>query len=343
MAETKTLPPKAEDVSLETIPISSPTFKGRLNLSSFAFDAPTTQTLRRSPRSLTPKVKIEASNPPSLVSTPKLESSNSPSPSSTPRSKRGAEALSVPSSASSPSSPNKKSRTPAGYAHPSKYAHLNELVDILEPDLVCVFIGLNPGVRTATEGHAYSHPSNRFWKLLYSSGLTTRLMKPAEDRSLPELYGLGNTNIVARPTKNGAELSKEEMDGSVAVLEEKMRTFRPEAVCIVGKSIWESIWRVRHGRAIRKEEFRYGWQEESEAMGKSEGVKEEEGPEGETWKGARVFVATTTSGLATNPTQAEKERIWRELGVWVEKRRGEKGEEGTEVVDGGAPGEALPN
>lgn len=169
-------------------------------------------------------------------------------------------------------------------------------------------------------------------------------MKPAEDRSLPELYGLGNTNIVARPTKNGAELSKEEMDGSVAVLEEKMKTFRPEAVCIVGKSIWESIWRVRHGRAIKKEEFRYGWQEESEAMGKSEGVKDE--GEREVWKGARVFVATTTSGLAANPTQAERERIWRELGVWVEKRRGEKGgggEEGTEVVVGGAPEEALPN
>lgn len=150
-------------------------------------------------------------------------------------------------------------------------------------------------------------------------------MKPAEDRSLPELCSLGNTNIVARPTKNGAELSKEEMDGSVAVLEEKMRTFKPEAVCIVGKSIWESIWRVRHGRAIRKEEFRYGWQEESEAMGKPSGLKGEEGEGEEAWRGARVFVATTTSGLATNPNQAEKERIWRELGVWVERRRGAKG------------------
>jgi G:T/U-mismatch repair DNA glycosylase len=208
-------------------------------------------------------------------------------------------------------------------------------VDILEPNLICAFVGLNPGLRTATEGHAYSHPSNRFWKLLYSSGLTTRLMKPAEDRSLPALYSLGNTNIVARPTRNGAELSKQEMDDSVAVLEEKMRTFRPEAVCIVGKSIWESIWRVRHGRAIKKEEFRYGWQDESEAIGKSDGLKEE-GEEG-SWKGAKVFVTTTTSGLATNPSQAEKERIWRELGVWAEERRREKAAEGVEGVVGGAP------
>ncbi|KAL5345713.1 uracil DNA N-glycosylase Thp1 [Pseudogymnoascus australis] len=335
MAETKTLPIKAEDVSLEAIEVisvPSPSFKGRLNLSSFAFDASATQTLRRSPRSLTPKV--EASNP-ALTTIPKLEPSNSPSPSSTPSRKRGTDTLSLPSSSSS--SPSKRPRTPAGYAPPSKYAHLNELVDILEPGLICVFIGLNPGVRTATEGHAYSHPSNRFWKLLYSSGLTSRLMKPAEDRSLPELYRLGNTNIVARPTRNGAELSKDEMDGSVQALEEKMRQCKPEAVCIVGKSIWESIWRVRHGRAIKKEEFRYGWQDDSEVIGKPEGVKEEEGTDGETWKGAKVFVATSTSGLAATPTQAEKERIWRELGVWAEKRRGEKAEAVKIEVVGGAP------
>jgi len=130
---------------------------------------------------------------------------------------------------------------------------------------------------------------------------------------LPELFGLGNTNIVARPTRNGSELSKREMDESVHVLEEKIREWRPESVCVVGKSIWESVWRVRHGRALRKEEFRYGWQEEGERMGKVEG-----------WEGARVFVACSTSGLAASLLPTEKERIWRELGVWVERRREER-------------------
>jgi len=130
---------------------------------------------------------------------------------------------------------------------------------------------------------------------------------------LPEKYGLGNTNIVSRPTRNGNELSKEEMDASVQVLEEKIGKWRPEAVCVVGKSIWESIWRKQKGRAMRKEEFRYGWQEDEERLGRC----------GE-WEGARVFVACTTSGLAATLSVAEKERIWRELGVWVEKRREEK-------------------
>jgi G:T/U-mismatch repair DNA glycosylase len=324
MTEAETLQIKFEDVGAEASTISSPSFKGRLDLSDFAFNSPQTQSPRRSPRILTPKI----------------EPFPSPAPTPTPSRKRGTDTLQVPSSASS--SPHKKSRSPAGYAPPSKYAHLNELVDILEPNLICAFVGLNPGIRTATEGHAYSHPSNRFWKLLHSSGLTTRLMKPAEDRSLPALFSVGNTNIVSRPTRNGAELSKKEMDDSVQVLDEKMREFRPEAVCIVGKSIWESIWRVRHGRAIKKEEFKYGWQDGSEAIGKLTGLKEE-GEDGETWKGAKVFVTTSTSGLASTPPQAEKEPTGRELGMWVEQRRIDKAAEGVAVVGGSVPEQQLPN
>lgn len=36
-------------------------------------------------------------------------------------------------------------------------------------------------------------------------------------------------------------------------------------------------------------------------------------------------VLGSTSGLAASVPFAEKERIWRELGVWVEGRRAERG------------------
>lgn len=119
---------------------------------------------------------------------------------------------------------------------------------------------------------------------------------------------------MARPTRNGSELSKAELDAGVPVLEAKIAAQRPEAVCIVGKSIWEAVWRVRWGRAIRKEEFRYGWQEGRENMGRVEGE----------WDGAPVFVATTTSGLAASMSIGEKEAIWAELGAWVVRRREER-------------------
>lgn len=205
--------------------------------------------------------------------------------------------------AASPLSPKpKKRRLSSKYAPPSRYTHLSPLVDILEPNLICVFVGVNPGIQTAQRGHAYAHPSNLFWKLLHTSGCTDRRCKPEEDRDLPRLYSMGNTNIVERPTKDQAELSKEEMVAGTAKLEKKFQVARPEAVCIVGKGIWEAIWKFRYGRTITKADFHYGWQDERENMGKDD--KEEDGP---AWKGARVYVTCSTSGASASLRPAEKE------------------------------------
>lgn len=217
--------------------------------------------------------------------------------------------------ATSPS-PAKRRRQTSKYAPPSKYAHLPTLVDVLEPNLICVFVGTNPGIRTATSGHAYAHPSNMFWKLLHSSGCTNERLNPEQDVDLPQLYSMGNTNIVERPSKDAAELSKAELDAGTPILEEKFRKYRPEAVCIVGKGIWEAIWRWRYKRHIKKDEFHYGWQDDRERMGKCEG-----------WEGARVFVASSTSGLSASTKPHEKEAIWKPFGEWVKARRIERAAE----------------
>lgn len=225
-------------------------------------------------------------------------------------------------SVSASPSPAKKRRPSSKYAPPAKYAHLAPLTDILEPGLICVFVGFNPGVRTATSGHAYAHPSNMFWKLLHSSGLTDRRCRPQEDVDLPRLYAMGNTNIVSRPSKDVSELSKEEVVGGTPILDAKIRKYKPEAVCIVGKSIWESIWQYHHGRKPTKAQFSYGWQDETHNMGKL--PVEGEDDTNEDWPGARVFVATSTSGLSAFPKPPEKQAIWKPFGEWVQKRRAER-------------------
>lgn len=227
-----------------------------------------------------------------------------------------------PVSTTSPS-PAKRRRQPSKYAPPSKYAHLPTLVDILEPNLICVFVGTNPGIRTATAGHAYAHPSNLFWKLLHWSKCTDEKLKPEQDVDLPRLYSMGNTNIVERPSKDAAELSKAEMTEGTSILEEKFRKHRPEAVCIVGKGIWEAIWRWRYKRQIKKEEFHYGWQDDRERMGKCDG-----------WDGARVFVASSTSGLSASTKPHEKEAIWKPFGEWVQMRRKERALQEARVGEG---------
>ena len=65
-----------------------------------------------------------------------------------------------------------------------------------------------------------------------------------------------------------------------------------------------------------------GWQGEGENMGAVE--EGERGGDEEVWRGARVFVATTTSGLAAGMRPHEKEEVWRVLWRWVEKRRRER-------------------
>jgi len=140
--------------------------------------------------------------------------------------------------------PKKKRRKHTGYAPPSTYAHLSGIPDALSQNLICVFIGFNPGLATAVAGHAFASPTNSFWRLLHSSGCTPdRQLPPAMDGQLPELYSLGRTDLVSRPSRDAAELSKEEMVSAVPELEEKIQRWRPEAICLVGKAVWEAIWR----------------------------------------------------------------------------------------------------
>ncbi|KAM0329375.1 hypothetical protein ACHAQA_004681 [Verticillium albo-atrum] len=290
---------KAEDMEAEDVDVKPASFKGRLQSFIHVPSSADSPPPRRSPRITAPLRESADSTPQPTLS---------PSPSRPAKRK------------ASPSTGTKAKRSSSRYAPPSTYAHLPPLPDAIAPNLIILFIGLNPGIQTASTGHAYAHPSNLFWKLLHHSGITPRLLPASEDRTLPERHSCGFTNIVSRPSRNGGELRNAELDAGVAGLEAKIAKWRPEAVCIVGKGIWEAVFRVRKGRGMRKGEFEYGWQE-----GENMGVVEE-GEEGGPWDGARVFVATSTSGLAATLGPREKEKIWGELGAWCQERRRERGE-----------------
>ena len=83
------------------------------------------------------------------------------------------------------------------------------------------------------------------------------------------------------------------------------------------------IWTYRYGKKPTKEQFKYGWQDEKHNMGLLK-VDGEEDVEDDDWEGARVFVATSTSGLSGNLKFHEKEDIWRPFGEFVQKRREER-------------------
>ncbi|CAK7562944.1 MAG: uracil DNA N-glycosylase Thp1 [Sporothrix epigloea] len=345
----------AED---EVVP--RPSFAGRLRVADFMYvgtekDTPVSPLPpSKSPRA--PGSPVVTPGKPSIRSSPRTQAKRRLDDD------RDASAISYkkPSLASSVStaamessrSPTRKSarsktrNAPSKYAPPSTYAHLPLLPDALGPNLLVLFVGLNPGIETARSGHSYAHPSNLFWKLMYSSGVLPERCTAQEDRSLPARFQLGLTNIVARPSRNGAELKASELDDGVAILEAKAWRWRPEVMCMVGKGIWDSVARVRQrqrqrqGAESRPAVFQYGWQDESENMGILPCGIVDEDCEKDTvglatsvnkdgvrldphWKGARVFVASSTSGLAATLLPAQKEAIWRQLGEWVQSRRRE--------------------
>lgn len=74
------------------------------------------------------------------------------------------------------------------------------LTDLLAKDLTVVFCGINPGLKSAWDGHHFSGSSNRFWKVLHLSGFTSHEIEAVNDATILG-FGYGLTTAVARPTR----------------------------------------------------------------------------------------------------------------------------------------------
>ncbi len=109
--------------------------------------------------------------------------------------------------------------------------------DILAPDLKILFVGFNPSPRSGETGHHYAGPGNQFWRLLHESGLTPRRLRPDECTLLPE-FGLGSTNLVSRPTRTAAELSKAELRAGAPRMRDLVGRYRPQVVAYTGKGVY---------------------------------------------------------------------------------------------------------
>ncbi len=103
---------------------------------------------------------------------------------------------------------------------------LPPLPDYLAPGLDIVFVGINPGERSARIGHYYGNPRNPFWRLLHEAGLTPRQLHPEEDHLLPT-FGIGITDIVKRPSRGVGDLAGAEFRRGRPALEAKLLAARP--------------------------------------------------------------------------------------------------------------------
>ncbi|WP_431911193.1 G/U mismatch-specific DNA glycosylase [Nonomuraea jabiensis] len=125
--------------------------------------------------------------------------------------------------------------------------------DVLAPKLDVLFCGINPGLMSEATGHHFARPGNRFWPALHLSGFTPRLLSPAEQHLLPS-YGLGITNIVARPSAKASELTKEELAEGGLALAAKVAAAAPTVLAVLGISAYRTAFARPKARIGRQDE-----------------------------------------------------------------------------------------
>jgi TDG/mug DNA glycosylase family protein len=159
------------------------------------------------------------------------------------------------------------------------------LPDVIAPDLDVLFCGINPSLLSAARGHHFARPGNRFWPALHLAGLTPRRLSPEEDQELLR-YGLGVTNIVARPTRAAADLRVVELRDGAAALAALVSRYRPRVLAVLGVTAWRTAFH-RPQATI--------------------------GPQPERVGGAETWVAPNPSGLNAHHQLPDLARCYAEL------------------------------
>jgi len=164
---------------------------------------------------------------------------------------------------------------------------LPPLRDRIRPGVQVLFVGINPGVRSALTGHHFAGFSNRFWKLLHESGLGPEPIGHADDGRLPD-WGYGITNLVPRATPGIDTLERHEYVAGRVTLRRKIRRHRPAVVALIGVTVFRALF------PERRDAVRLGLQRER--VGDS-----------------AVFVLPNPSGRNANYTYAEMLSAFRAL------------------------------
>jgi TDG/mug DNA glycosylase family protein len=130
--------------------------------------------------------------------------------------------------------------------------------DILAPGLRCVFCGINPGLQSAAVGRHFANPRNDFWRLLADSGLTPRLLDPAEQWEMLTL-GYGLTNSAPRTTRGSGDLRRADFSGAAARLERLARELGPSGIAFVGKAAYQGAFGERPPLGLQERRFGATW------------------------------------------------------------------------------------
>ena len=125
------------------------------------------------------------------------------------------------------------------------------LPDHIRPGVRILFVGINPGLRSAAVGHHFAGYSNRFWKLLFDSGLVPERLTYLDDARLPE-WGFGITNMVVRPSAGMDALKPADYRHGLPRLLAKVRRYRPKVVALLGVTLYSVLFPDERSQPLKR-------------------------------------------------------------------------------------------
>ena len=123
------------------------------------------------------------------------------------------------------------------------------LTDHIRPGVRILFVGINPGLRSAATGHHFAGYSNRFWRLLFESKLLSEPLTYQDDWRLPD-WGLGLTNIIQRPSAGIDALKPSEYATGRKRLVSIVQRYHPHAVALLGVTIYRTLFPDTRGQRV---------------------------------------------------------------------------------------------
>lgn len=130
------------------------------------------------------------------------------------------------------------------------------LPDYLRRGLDLVFVGINPGLYSVTQGHYFARPTSRFWPAFSRSVLSAPIraslkrdrLGPQDDRALLR-FGIGFTDVVKVPSRSARDLGPRDYGLWAPRLLARLETFRPRVACFHGITGYRAFARYALGEA----------------------------------------------------------------------------------------------
>jgi TDG/mug DNA glycosylase family protein len=153
------------------------------------------------------------------------------------------------------------------------------LGDLLDQSLRVVLCGTAVGTASALAGAYYAHKQNKFWRILYETGLTPELLQPHQYRDLLN-YRIGLTDFVKTHSGMDHQLPLSELRQSARIrLRTTIAECRPKFLAFTSKAAGQNFL----------------------------GGKRDYGEQIEEIAGTKIWILPSTSGAANGSWRPE---IW---------------------------------